>query len=259
MMIGRLPQRRVLVIQHIACEPPAAYEDELVERGIALERVEIDQQEPLPDWRDFDAIVAMGGPMRANDDHRLPWLTEEKRVIGEAVRAGLPYWGVCLGAQLLAASLGAAVYRGDAPEVGMHDVVLTDSAAEDPVFAHAPAAFTTLQWHSDTFDLPEGSVLLASSAAYRHQAFTWKRAYGLQFHLEVPVELAAQWGEVPAYATALEQTLGPGAMPRLIEHVAHAEGPMSVLARMLFGRWLDGVVEPAPSFTADGARRASAP
>jgi GMP synthase (glutamine-hydrolysing) len=257
-MIGRLPKRRVLVIQHIACEPPAAYEDELVERGIALERVEIDQGQPLPDWRDFEAIVAMGGPMSVNDDHRLPWLSEEKRVIGEAVRAGLPYWGVCLGAQLLAASLGAAVYQGDAPEVGMHDVVLTDSAAEDPVFAHAPAAFTTLQWHSDTFELPEGSVLLASSPAYPHQAFTWKRAYGLQFHLEVSSELAAEWGEVPAYATALDQILGPGALDRLVEDVAQVERPMGGLARMLFGRWLDGVVEAALSFTADGSRRSSA-
>ncbi|MHB1572136.1 MAG: glutamine amidotransferase-related protein, partial [Solirubrobacteraceae bacterium] len=106
-----------LVLQHIACEPPAAYEDELRDWGTELHRVMVDAGDPLPDWREFAAIVAMGGPMGAYDDDRLPWLAAEKRLIGDAVRAGAPYWGVCLGAQLLAASLGARVYTGPEPEV----------------------------------------------------------------------------------------------------------------------------------------------
>lgn len=245
-MYERGLQPQILVIQHIACEPPAAYEDELLERGLALERVEIDEGERLPDWRGFDAIIAMGGPMSVNDEAEQPWLSEEKRLIGEAVRAGLPYWGVCLGAQLLAASLGAAVHTGDAPEVGLYDdVLLTASAKTDPVFAHVPASLTTLQWHSDTFGLPEGAVLLASSPAYRHQAFAWNRAYALQFHLEVSSQLAAEWADVPAYATSLEQLLGPGAVSRLVDDVARVEQPMGRLARQLLGRWVDAVVEPA--------------
>jgi GMP synthase-like glutamine amidotransferase len=107
----------VLVLQHIACEPPGAYEDVMLERDVRVHRVELDEGEPLPDWHDFDAIVAMGGPMSAGDDQELPWLREEKRAIGEAVRSGLPYFGACLGVQLLASSLGARVYRGPEPEV----------------------------------------------------------------------------------------------------------------------------------------------
>jgi GMP synthase (glutamine-hydrolysing) len=241
-------EQRILVIQHIACEPPAAYEDELVERGIALERVEIDEGEPLADWRGFDAIVAMGGPMSVGDEAELPRLAEEKRLIDEAVRGGLPYWGVCLGAQLLAASLGAPVYAGDAPELGVYDdVSLTAAASADPVFAAAPSSFPSLQLHGDTFELPAGSVLLASSAAYPHQAFVWRRAYGLQFHLEVSAGLAAGWAEVPAYAASLEQTLGAGALPRLIDDISRVERPMTGLARRLFGRWLDAVVAPHAS------------
>ncbi len=72
---------RTLVLQHIACEPPGVFEDVLHERGAELHRVELDQGEPLPDWREFDAIVAMGGPMSATDDAELPWLTGEKRLI----------------------------------------------------------------------------------------------------------------------------------------------------------------------------------
>ena len=82
---------QTLVLQHIACEPPGVFEDVLCERGAAIHRVELDEDDTLPDWRGFDAIVAMGGPMSVNDDAELPWLTEEKRAIGEAVRAGTPY------------------------------------------------------------------------------------------------------------------------------------------------------------------------
>ena len=143
----------------------------LRERGAELHRVELDEGEPLPDWREFDAIVAMGGPMSANDDAELPWLTGEKQLVSDAVRAGKPYWGVCLGVQLLAASLGARVYPGPEPEVGLLPVSLTGEARSDPVFGEAPHELVTLQWHGDTFDLPDGAVRLASSPAYPNQAF----------------------------------------------------------------------------------------
>lgn len=248
---------RFLVIQHISCEPPAAYEDELDARGIAIERVEIDAGARLPDWRASDAIVAMGGPMSASDDATLPWLAEEKRAIGEAVRSGKPYWGVCLGAQLLAASLGARVYRGDQPEVGVYDdVSLTAAARSDPVFSGAPARITTLQWHDDTFTLPEGSLLLAGSPAFPHQAFAWKRAYGLQFHLEVPASLAATWAEVPAYAIALRNVLGRDGLDRLVRDLEERPD-ITDSARDLFGRWIDAVVIGGHSTTVESRVGAS--
>jgi len=103
---------RVLILQHIACEPPGIYEDILLERGGTLERVEIDAGQQLPDWQGFDAILAMGGPMSVNDDRTLPWLTGEKQWIKDAVLAGKPYWGVCLGVQLLAAALARGFTLG---------------------------------------------------------------------------------------------------------------------------------------------------
>ncbi|HEY2938985.1 MAG TPA: type 1 glutamine amidotransferase, partial [Gaiellaceae bacterium] len=156
---------RVLVLQHIPCEPPGVYEDVLRERGAELHRVELDEGDPLPDRRDFDALVVMGGPMSATDDEELSWLTDEKRLVADAARAGTPVWGVCLGAQLLAASLGARVYPGPAPEVGVLPVTLTDEARTDPVFAGLPREVLTLQWHGDTFDLPDGATRLAGSPA----------------------------------------------------------------------------------------------
>jgi GMP synthase (glutamine-hydrolysing) len=233
---------RLLVLQHIACEPPGAYEAELLERGGELVRVEVDEGQPLPGWREFDGIIAMGGPMGAYEDERLPWLAGEKALIAQAVRSGLPFWGVCLGAQLLAASLGAVVAPGPEPEVGVLSVKRTPGAAADPVFSLMPHEFNALQWHSDTFALPAGGVQLARSDAYEQQAFVVNRAYGLQFHIEIGSTLACEWGEVPAYVDSLEVTLGQDALSSLIGQVEAHELEMTTLARTLFAAWLDRVV-----------------
>ena len=239
----------LVALQHIACEPPAAFEDELRSRGLDLVRAELDEGDSLPDWREFAGLIVMGGPMGAYEEDAHPWLVEEKHAIRDAAQAGHPVWGVCLGAQLLAGALGARVYPGDEAEVGLLPVELAEAAARDPVFSVAPPSFPTLQWHGDTFDLPEGATLLASSPAYSSQAFVYKRAYGLQFHLEVSPELAAEWGEVPAYSASLEAIRGPGALDRLVSEVTEHAAATLPLARDLFGRWLEQVVRvPARTF-----------
>lgn len=229
---------KLLVLQHIACEPPGAYEEVLLEWGAAMTRIEVDEGEQLPDWQGFDGIVAMGGPMGAYEDERLPWLTAEKQLIADAVHSGLPFWGVCLGSQLLAASLGARVEPGGEPEVGVLSVAPTPDGATDPVFALAPSEFKALQWHGDTFELPAGAVRLAGSDAYEQQAFSFARAYGLQFHIEIDASLARKWGAVPAYAESLESIMGDGALPRLLDEIALHEHAMTELARSLFAAWL---------------------
>jgi GMP synthase (glutamine-hydrolysing) len=232
----------LLVLQHIACEPPGAYEDELLAWGASVHRVMVDQGEPVPDWQGFAGIIAMGGPMGAYEDQRLPWLIAEKQLIADAVRAGTPYWGVCLGAQLLACALGARVYAGPVPEVGVLSVLRTPEATSDPVFARCPDEFPALQWHADTFELPRGAIRLARSPAYEQQAFAFARAYALQFHLEIDAALTTEWGEVPAYADSLEGVLGTGALPRLVQEVRDREREMVGLARSLFAAWLQRVV-----------------
>lgn len=232
----------LLALQHIACEPPGAYEDELLARGGRLVRVNVDAGQALPDWREFDGIIAMGGPMGAYDDERLPWLAAEKALIAEAVRSRLPFWGVCLGAQLLAASLGAEVMPGPAPEVGVLSVHRTRDSMDDPVFCLLPDEFKAVQWHLDTFTLPPGAMQLARSDAYEQQAFVIERAYALQFHIEIGTALAAEWGEVPAYSQSLAETLGAGALSHLLAQIEAHEHAMTSLARRLFAAWLERVV-----------------
>jgi GMP synthase-like glutamine amidotransferase len=215
----------MLVLQHVDCEPPAEYEDVLIERGIGVERVLLADGGALPDWRGFAGIIVMGGPMGAYDTSEFAWLEPELALIRDAVGAGRPLWGVCLGAQLLACALGARVWPGPRPEVGVCQVDLTPQARQDPVFGGVTGPFPALQWHADTFGLPNGAVLLASSAQYPHQAFRAGRAYGVQFHIEVPASLASQWTQIPEYAASLAAVLGPGsAGPLLHELTANWPG-----------------------------------
>jgi len=142
--------------------------------------------------------------------------------------------GRCLGAQLQAASLGADVYRGAAAEVGVLAVDLTPAAVEDPVSSALPRRFDALQWHGDTFDLPVGAVQLARSQACEQQAFVFKRAYGLQFHIEIDAARATEWGDVPAYAQSLRELLGPDGLSTIVEQVRRKERTSTELARRLF-------------------------
>ena len=153
----------------------------LDERGAEIDRIEIDEGDTLPDWRAYDAIVAMAGPMGADDDEALPWLADEKRLIAQAVEAGKPLWGVCLGVQLLAASRGARV-RGPALEAGILPVTLTDDARYDAVFG-LPRAAPDAQWHGDTFDLPPGAIRLVYCPRTPTRRSGVRNAYGVQFHL----------------------------------------------------------------------------
>jgi GMP synthase (glutamine-hydrolysing) len=232
----------VLVLQHVDCEPAAAYADALESSGIGISAVAADRVQWPLDWRAFDGIVVMGGPMGAGDAGELAWLARELELIREAVRGGTPFLGVCLGAQLLAAALGATVRVAPEPEVGVLPVF---RAAHDPVFAALPPTVSVLQWHSDTFDLPEGATLLWSSDACRNQAFRFgSRAYGVQFHLETPVALVRKWAEIPGYRAALERAGGPDALPRLIADLERNEADLLRAAHLVMAAWIEHCLLP---------------
>ncbi|HWD54024.1 MAG TPA: type 1 glutamine amidotransferase [Acidimicrobiales bacterium] len=185
-----------VVLQHVAFEGPGAFAPAIRESGASLDVVRIDQGDAVPSADTTNAmagLVVMGGPMGVHDD--LAWLEPERVLLRAAVEAGRPVLGVCLGAQQLAAALGAEVTTGPEPECGVGEVHLTTAALADPVFGPAPTPLPCVHWHGDTFDLPDGAVRLAGNEAYENQAFrVGARAYGLQFHVEVTGSLVAHWG-----------------------------------------------------------------
>ena len=138
-------------------------------------------------------MIALGGSLGAYDVR----LLETRRWIRSAVLGGLPFLGICLGGQLLASALGASVARGH-PELGIHDVFLSDAAEHDPLFAGLPRRLQVLGWHEDSFDLPSGAVPLAHSTACANQAFrVGAAAYGLQFHPEARVRRPRRLAQRP--------------------------------------------------------------
>ena len=148
----------------------------------------------LPEAEQISALVVLGGAMGANDDAMHPFLADLKNLIRAVVAAQTPYLGICLGGQLLAAALGAQVVSHRWEECGTLPVSLTEEGRADQLFSGIPEQFSTFQWHHDSFDIPAGGVLLASSAGCRHQAFrvgnfTW----GLQFHPEVTEGILRDW------------------------------------------------------------------
>ncbi len=178
--------------------------------------------------------------MSVNDEADHPWLVTEKALIARAVNGGIPFWGSCLGAQLLASSLGARVRQGPTPEVGVLPVHGMPDAATDPVFSGLVWPRPTLQWRQDTFDLPEGATLLATSPAYPNQAFRVGRvAYGVQFHVEVDAAMADEWARVPAYVASADAVLGAGGLDRLLAAFRASMDEMQADGRVLFTRWLD--------------------
>jgi GMP synthase-like glutamine amidotransferase len=175
--------------------------------GGTFERVVVEREDRLDRWftangaappddpRAWDAIMVFGGVMHPDQDAEHEWLAGETAFIESALGAGVPLLGVCLGAQLVARAAGARVGPAQAPEVGWHEVTLAETAGADPVLGVLPPRITAFQWHYYGFDVPEGAVELASSAAAK-QAYRFRdRAWGVQFHPEVDRDMLDDWFE----------------------------------------------------------------
>ncbi|HXQ59436.1 MAG TPA: type 1 glutamine amidotransferase [Acidimicrobiales bacterium] len=224
--------RRWIVVQHTATEGPGLLAGVLAEAGVPSRVVRLDRGEALPAPSDVAGVIVMGGPMGVHDTAEHPWLGAETRWLTGAVDAGLPVLGVCLGAQLVAAALGAAVTTGASPEIGIGCVTLDPEGRADPLLGPEGDRLPVVHWHGDTFAIPDGAVRLASSDRYQNQAFRYgDRVYGLQFHLEVDDEVAADWApDLPAGISldgperrAVEET-GRRVFGRFIDLASAADG-----------------------------------
>jgi GMP synthase (glutamine-hydrolysing) len=185
----------ILVLQHVPHETLGTLESYFVDAGFPCHYVGLFSQ--VPERLDLDeaaGLVILGGPMNVDEVDQYPFLRSDVIWIREAIDREIPVLGICLGAQLLAKSQGARVYRNPVKEIGWYEIELTHEAAEDPLFAGLAPRQTVFQWHADTFDLPPGAVLLARGQSCRHQAFRVGRsAYGLQFHAEMTASLVEEW------------------------------------------------------------------
>jgi len=232
---------RILVLQHVASAPLAAYAEVLADRGADVVVVDIEAGDAIPAMLEgVDGVISLGGPMSLAPSPELEWLEPELALIRRTVADGVPFYGVCLGVQLLALAFGGRVHRGPAPEVGPAPVRLLPAAADDPVFGDLEPTIPAFHWHADTFELPAGATLLASSDRYPHQAIRiGATAYGVQFHAESSLATVRGMTEIPTTAAQLEQALGPDAAAGVLATAERELPAVHAVARRLMDAWLD--------------------
>ena len=229
---------RILVFQHHPASPAGLVGERMAARSAAVTTLDAQAGIDLPDdAADHDGLLILGGAMNAYDDQHcrhFPALLDLARTYAAA---GRPVLGICLGGQLLARAWGAKVHLGAAPEFGVVPLTPTPEAATDPLLADAPAQVPAMQWHEDTFDLPEGAVPLLTGTACRNQAFrVAELVWGFQCHFEADRRDMVDWAVFRRDTYGYEDLAA-----RLAEEAATHGEAAEALGRQVADRWLDVV------------------
>ncbi len=228
--------KQCLVMQHVAFEDLGTFAPVLEEMGFAIRYFPVEEPPAEEAWLAAELAVVLGGPVGVYDQVLYPFLKVEKELVKKRLEADRPLLGICLGAQLIAAVLKARVYPGRGKEIGWSGIELTEAGRHSPL--HVLEGYRpVLHWHGDTFDLPEGAELLASTPMTPHQAFRLgSRILALQFHPEVDTEHFERW----LVGHACE--LGHSAVdPRRLRQEAHRVGAQArVYGQTLLQEWISG-------------------
>ncbi len=189
--------KKILVLQHIEREHPSNIAEYARDRGVVLDVIGLWKSEPIPDVALYDGLIVLGGPMGVYEEYT--GKHEELSAIQKHIGT-VPMLGICLGAQILAHALGAKVYPHMSngkriKEVGYYTVEHTSEGKDSPLFKDLPEQMKVLQWHGDTFDIPDGAIHTATSALCKNQAFSRENTHGLQFHVEATPAMVATWVE----------------------------------------------------------------
>ena len=235
--------KNIIILQHIDIETPGYILDLMHQDNFNLTTIELDQGEKIPsNLNQFDGMLCMGGPMDTWMEKEYPWLIEEKIKIKEfVVNLEKPYLGFCLGCQLLGEILGGNVVKSIPPEIGILDILMNISYSKDHLFGEFNPSIKALQWHSyevQNLESNNNVTLLGSSPTTKYQIFKYKEhAYGVQFHIEIKDNTVSQWACVPEYETALEDSLGKGALEKFDQVAQVNMGNMNYNAENLYNNF----------------------
>lgn len=235
--------KNAIVIRHLAFEDLGSLANVLKQQDYKVTYVEaglesLAEIDPLTP----DLLVILGGPIGAYDEQDYPFLVDEMRLLERRLASDLPTLGICLGAQLIAHTLGAKVYPGKEKEIGWSPLELSNAGMHSALAYLAVEHTSVLHWHGDTFDLPINSTLLASSVKYQNQAFSWgKSGLALQFHPEVTARGLERW--FIGHACEIAGTPGVS-VAKLRQDTADYAATLEVQATKFWQAWLASVVAP---------------
>jgi GMP synthase (glutamine-hydrolysing) len=233
------PPHPVLILQNLSSDGPGYLGTWLAREGIAFEVFDTQAGHAYPEHiRGYRALALLGGEMSANDE--LPSLRQAERLILQAMDAGVPVIGHCLGGQLMARALGARVIDSPQPEIGWQTIQIAPSPTAQAWFGERTEA-TVYHWHGESFELPPGAEWLASSAACPHQAFAIGPHLAMQFHVELDAGKLARWSASidPGFLRLQREcaTVQSGAVMR--EQAGSSLPAQQRMADALYRRWLD--------------------
>lgn len=229
--------KKALVLQHMDHDHPGRFLDFFAEDGVLPTFVRLFEGEAVPNLAPYDLMFVLGGAADTWEEDEHPWLVAEKAAIREWVwDRAKPYFGVCLGHQLLATALGGEVGPAERDEVGVFDVALTMDGEAHPFLAGVSNTTKVMQWHhAEVKRTPQSAVVLAQSNSTAIQSMAIDdHALSTQFHCEFTPQSMAGWSSLPAYIAALEKHHGAGAYQRLL---AEAYPLMPEMARITRQMW----------------------
>lgn len=224
----------VCCLQHAPFEGPGAIEAWVAREGHGFRSVRLYQGDSLPDVKDLDLLVVMGGPMSVHDEATHPWLRPEKKLIERCLAGGKFTLGICLGSQLLAEALGARVYRNRFKEIGWLPVEQCADENTFHLFRTLPRRLSAFHWHSETYDLPLGTIHLAMSEGCAVQAFEHANGLGVQFHLEMTPDGASE------LVRACSADIGSGPYEQTPDRILAGANQFTA-TRNLLAELLDGI------------------
>jgi len=236
---------KILVFQHVSAEPLGTLDPMLRNRGHRIRYVNFHRDPGAqPDVSRYDALIILGGPQHPDQGDIYPHLVEEMRCIEDALNRDIPVLGICLGAQLLAYTLGGGVRAMDEWELGWYDLLPLPQAASDPLFCMLVEPHPVFQWHGYTFDLPHGATHLTRTNTCENQAFRYGRhAYGFQFHLELDEQLINRWLTMPDYLQDIETNSRHGDAATIHKQTHELIGQSVDLSQKIFSQFLQPLGE----------------
>lgn len=234
---------RILVFQHVAAEPLGTLDPLIRQRGHRMRFVNFERQPDAQPCMDrYDGLIVLGGPMNVEEQATRPHLRTELKVIEQALRQDKPVLGICLGSQLLAHALGAAVVRHRQPEIGWYELETNQQGRADPIASALGRRLPVFQWHSRSFAIAHGATSLASTPSCANQAFRYgSNAYGFQFHPEINQALIERWVGLPHYHAELVNAGLAQDVASILARTPAAMVAMRGSAHTVFSRFLDRI------------------